>query len=121
MTAAILIGLGFSLLVASGLSLIANKAPVSYGALGAPILALQAVSGLDLYDLSAMVVRQLLFFSILVPFWLVWAFAGFRGMLQVWPACMIAGFFFAIPQFLVSNFHGPTLMDIVAAVISRRP
>jgi lactate permease len=117
-TAAILIGLGFSPLAASGLSLIANTAPVAYGALGTPILALQSVTGLDLYDLSAMVGRQLPFFSILVPFWLVWAFAGFRGMLQVWPACLIAGVFFAIPQFLVSNFHGPTIVDIVAAVVS---
>lgn len=117
-TAAILIGLGFSPLAASGLSLIANTAPVAYGALGTPIGALQGVTGLDLYDLSAMVGRQLPFFSILVPFWLVWAFAGFRGMLQVWPACLIAGVFFAIPQFLVSNFHGPTLVDIVAAVVS---
>ena len=117
-TAAILIGLGFSPLAASGLSLIANTAPVAYGALGTPILALAAVSGLDLYDLSAMVGRQLPFFSILVPFWLVWAFAGFRGMIQVWPACLIAGAFFAIPQFLVSNYHGPTIVDIVAAVVS---
>jgi lactate permease len=117
-TAAILIGLGFSPLAASGLSLIANTAPVAYGALGSPILALAAVTGLDLLQLSAMVGRQLPFFSILVPFWLIWAFAGFRGMKEIWPAILVAGVSFAIPQFLVSNFHGPWLVDVVAAMVS---
>ena len=117
-TGAILIGLGFSPLAASGLSLIANTAPVAYGALGTPLIALQSVTDLDLFDLSAMVGRQLPFFSILVPFWLVWAFAGFRGMLDVWPAIVVAGVGFAVPQFLVSNYHGPWLVDVVAAVTS---
>ena len=117
-TAAMLIGLGFSPLAASGLSLIANTAPVAYGALGTPIIALSAVTGLDLYELSAMVGRQLPFFSILVPFWLVWAFVGFRKMLEVWPPILVAGLAFAIPQYLVSNFHGPWLVDIVAAMVS---
>ena len=90
-TAAILIGLGFSPLAASGLSLIANTAPVAYGALGTPIIALAAVTGLDLLDLSAMVGRQLPFFSLLVPFWLIWAFAGWRGMKEIWPAILVAG------------------------------
>jgi lactate permease len=117
-TGAILIGLGFSPLAASGLSLIANTAPVAYGALGTPILALQSVTSLDLHDLSAMVGRQLPFFSLIVPFWLIWAFAGLRGMLAVWPAILVAGVSFAIPQFLVSNFHGPWLVDVVSSVIS---
>ena len=117
-TGAILIGLGFSPLAASGLSLIANTAPVAYGALGTPILALQTVTTLDLYDLSAMVGRQLPFFSVIVPFWLVWAFAGARGMWAIWPAVLVAGVSFAIPQFLVSNFHGPWLVDVVSSVIS---
>jgi lactate permease len=117
-TAAILIGLGFSPLAASGLSLIANTAPVAYGALGSPIIALAAVTGLDLLQLSAMVGRQLPFFSLLVPFWLIWAFAGFRGMKEIWPAILVAGVSFAIPQFLVSNFHGPWLVDVVAAMVS---
>ena len=117
-TGAILIGLGFSPLAASGLSLIANTAPVAYGALGTPIIALQAVTDLDLRDLSAMVGRQLPFFSILVPFWLVWAFAGVRGMLGVWPAVLVAGLAFAIPQFVISNFHGPWLVDVVSSVVS---
>jgi lactate permease len=117
-TGAILIGLGFSPLAASGLSLIANTAPVAFGALGTPIIGLQSVTGLDLKALSAMVGRQLPFFSLIVPFWLIWAFAGFRGMLEIWPAILVAGFFFAVPQYLVSNFHGPWLVDVVAAVIS---
>ena len=117
-TAAILIGLGFSPLAASGLSLIANTAPVAFGALGTPIIALQSVTELDLMDLSAMVGRQLPVFSILVPFWLICAFAGFRGMLQIWPAVLVAGVAFAVPQFLVSNYHGPWLVDVIASVVS---
>ena len=117
-TAAILIGLGFRPLAASGLSLIANTAPVAFGALGTPIIALQAVTGLSLQDLSAQTGRILPFFSIIVPFWLVWAYAGWRGMLEVWPALLVAGASFAIPQFLVSNLHGPWLVDIIASVIS---
>src|ERR1700682_2030110 len=117
-TGAILIGLGFTPLSASGLSLIANTAPVAFGALGAPLIGLQGVTGLDLKELSAMVGRQLPFFSLIVPFWLIWAFAGFRGMLEIWPAILIAGVCFAVPQFLVSNFHGPWLVDVVAAIVS---
>jgi lactate permease len=117
-TGAILIGLGFSPLLASGLSLIANTAPVAFGALGTPIIALQSVTGLDLRDLSAMAGRQLPLFSVIVPFWLVWAFAGARGMLGVWPAVLVAGVSFAVPQFLISNLHGPWLVDVVSAVIS---
>jgi lactate permease len=117
-TGAILIGLGFSPLSASGLSLIANTAPVAFGALGAPLIGLQGVTGLDLKELSAMVGRQLPFFSVIVPFWLIWAFAGFRGMIEIWPAILVAGVCFAVPQFLVSNFHGPWLVDVVAAIVS---
>ncbi|GAB4068598.1 L-lactate permease [Ancylobacter sonchi] len=117
-TAALLIGLGFSPLAASGLSLIANTAPVAYGALGTPVIALAAVTGLDLMDLSAMIGRQLPFFSLIVPFWLIWAFAGWRGMLEIWPAILVCGISFAVPQFLVSNYHGPWLVDVVAAIVS---
>ena len=116
--AAMLIGLGFQPLPAAGLALIGNPAPVAYGALGTPILALAAVTGLPLQDLSAMVGRQLPFFSLLIPFWLVWAMAGRRGMAEVWPACLVAGAGFALPQFLVSNFYGPTLVDVVSSVVS---
>src|SRR3954471_5523823 len=117
-TAAILIQLGFSPLAASGLSLIANTAPVAFGALGTPIAALSGVTGIDATTLGAMAGRQLPFFSLLVPFWVVWAFAGFRGMIGVWPAALTAGVAFAVPQFVVSNFHGPTLVDIIASVCS---
>jgi len=117
-TAAILMQLGFKPLAASGLSLIANTAPVAFGALGTPIIALKAVTGLDELMLSKMVGRQLPFFSVLVPFWVVWAMAGWRGMLGVWPAALTAGLCFAIPQFLVSNFHGPWLVDIVSSLSS---
>ncbi len=117
-TGAMLIGLGFSPLAASGLSLIANTAPVAYGALGTPVIALAAVTGLDLLELSGMIGRQLPLFSLIVPFWLIWAFAGFRGMLQVWPALLVSGLSFAVPQYLVSNFHGPWLVDVVAAICS---
>src|SRR5205814_6117075 len=117
-TGAILIQLGFKPLAACGLSLIANTAPVAFGAMGTPIIALSGVTGISDVQLSAMVGRQLPLFSLIVPFWVVWAFAGFRGMLGVWPAALVAGVAFAIPQFLVSNFHGPWLVDIVAAISS---
>jgi lactate permease len=117
-TAAILIGLGFSPLAASGLSLIANTAPVAYGALGTPIITLAKVHGYDLMALSAMVGRILPFFSVLVPFWLIWAFAGRKAMLEIWPAILVSGLSFAVPQFLVSNYIGPELVDVIAAISS---
>ena len=117
-TAAILIGLGFKPLEASGLSLIANTAPVAFGALGIPLIALNGVTGIDLLVLSANVGRILTPFCILVPFWLIWAFAGFTAMLEVWPAILVAGGSFAVTQLLVSNLHGPWLVDIAASVVS---
>ena len=117
-TGAILIGLGFSPLAASGLSLIANTAPVAYGALGTPIAGLASVTGIDPFLLGAMVGRQLPFFSLIVPFWVVWAFAGWRGMIGVWPAILVCGVSFAIPQFLISNFINPWIVDIGASLVS---
>ncbi|MEJ0077879.1 MAG: L-lactate permease [Alphaproteobacteria bacterium] len=117
-TGAILIGLGFSPLAASGLSLIANTAPVAYGALGTPIAGLSSVTGIDPFLLGAMVGRQLPFFSLIVPFWLIWAFAGWKGMKDVWPAIIVTGVSFAIPQFLISNFVNPWIVDIGASLIS---
>ena len=117
-TGSVLIGLGFSPLAASGLSLIANTAPVAYGALGAPIQGLSSVTGLDPYILGAMVGRQLPVFSLIVPFWVVWAFAGWRGMKEVWPAILVTGVSFAIPQFLISNYINPWIVDIGASLIS---
>jgi lactate permease len=117
-TGAVLIGLGFSPLAASGLSLIANTAPVAYGALGTPIQGLASVTGLDPYILGAMVGRQLPIFSLIVPFWVVWAFAGWKGMKEVWPAILVTGLSFAIPQFLISNYINPWIVDIGASLIS---
>jgi lactate permease len=117
-TGAVLIGLGFSPLAASGLSLIANTAPVAYGALGTPIQGLASVTGLDPYVLGAMVGRQLPFFSLIVPFWLIWAFAGWRGMMAIWPAVLVTGVSFAVPQFVISNYINPWIVDIGASLIS---
>jgi lactate permease len=117
-TGAMLIGLGFAPLAASGLSLIANTAPVAFGALGSPLIALAGVTGLDLLQLSGMVGRQLPFFSVLVPFWLIWAFCGFAGMAAIWPAILVAGVTFAVPQYLISNFHGPWLVDVGGSLMS---
>ncbi len=117
-TGAILIGLGFSPLAASGLSLIANTAPVAYGALGTPIAGLSSVTGIDPFLLGAMVGRQLPFFSLIVPFWLIWAFAGYKGMKDIWPAILVTGVSFAIPQFLISNYINPWIVDIGASLIS---
>ena len=115
-TGALMIGLGFRPLEAAKLALIGNTAPVAYGALGTPLITLAKVTNLDLGDLSAMVGRQLPLFSLIVPFWLVAAQAGWRGMIGVWPACLVSGLSFAVLQFAVSNFHGPWLVDIVSAV-----
>jgi lactate permease len=117
-TGAVLIGLGFSPLAASGLSLIANTAPVAYGALGTPIQGLAQVTGLDPYILGAMVGRQLPVFSLIVPFWVVWAFAGWKGMKDVWPAILVTGVSFAVPQFVISNYINPWIVDIGASLIS---
>ena len=117
-TAALLIGLGFRPLPASGLSLIANTAPVAFGALGTPIIALAGVTGFSEITLGAMAGRILPWFSVLVPFWLIWAFVGFSEMLEVWPAILVAGASFATSQYFVSNYHGPWLVDVVSAVVS---
>src|ERR1700689_4025465 len=117
-TGAVLIGLGFSPLAASGLSLIANTAPVAYGALGTPIQGLAQVTGLDPYFLGAMVGRQLPIFSLIVPFWVVCAFAGWKGMKDVWPAILVTGLSFAVPQFVISNYINPWIVDIGASLIS---
>ena len=117
-TAAILIGLGFSPLAASGLSLIANTAPVAFGALGTPIITMAKVHNYDVMALSQMVGRQLPFFSLLVPFWLIWAFAGRKAMMEIWPAILVTGATFALSQFLVSNYIGPELVDVIAAIVS---
>ncbi len=117
-TAGILIGLGFSPLAASGLCLIANTAPVAFGALGTPVITMAKVHGYDLMQLTATIGLTLTPFCIIVPFWIVWAFAGRKGMMEVWPAILVTGVSFAIPQYLVSNFIGPELVAISAALVS---
>jgi lactate permease len=116
--AAMLIGLGFKPLPAAGLALIGNTAPVAFGSLGTPILALAKVTGIPATTLSIVVGRQLPIFSLVIPFWITCAMAGWRGMFQVWPACLTAGLSFAIVQFTISNHHGPWLVDVAAALAS---
>lgn len=117
-TGALMIGLGFKPLEAAKLALIGNTAPVAFGSLGTPLTTLADITGLDLLKLSSMVGRQLPLFSLIVPFWLVAAQAGWRGMLGVWPACLATGLSFGLMQFVMSNFHGPWLVDIVSAAAS---
>src|SRR5260221_2154427 len=102
-----MMGPGFKPLLAAGLALLANTAPVAFGALGTPITTLAQVTGLDELKLSAMAGRQLPFLSLLVPAWLVWVMSGWRGVLGVWPAVLVSGGSFAAVQFAVSNWHGP--------------
>ena len=117
-TAALLMGLGFTPLYAAGLSLIANTAPVAYGAIGTPILTLSAVTGISSDLLSAMAGRQLPFVSLLVPAWLVATMSGWSGLRGAWPAVLVCGGSFAIVQFLWSNYVGPELVDIMGGLVS---
>ncbi len=115
---ALLIGSGFPPIYAAGLALIANTAPVAYGALGTPITTLAKVTGLPEMQLSAMAGRQLPFFSLIVPAWMVWTMSGWRGVRGVWPAVLVSGGSFAVVQFLVSNYLGPTLVDVAGGLVS---
>lgn len=117
-TGALLIGIGFRPLEAAKLALIGNTAPVAFGALGTPLITLARVTNLDLQMLSTMVGRQLGLISVIIPFWLVAAQTGWRGMLGVWPACLVTGVSFGLTQFLVSNLHGPWLVGIISAFVS---
>jgi lactate permease len=117
-SAALLIGLGFPPLYAAGLALIANTAPVAFGALGTPITTLAKVTGLDEMKLSAMAGRQLPIFSLIVPAWMVWTMSGWRGLTGVWPAVLVSGGSFAVVQFVVSNWLGPTLVDVAGGLFS---
>ena len=117
-TAALLLQLGFSPIHASGLSLIANTAPVAFGSIGIPITTLAQVTDLDVMKLSQMAGRQLPIFSAIIPLWIVGAMAGWRGIREVWPVALVAGVSFAVMQFLVSNYHGPWLVDSISALVS---
>jgi lactate permease len=115
---ALLMGLGFTPLYAAVLSLIANTAPVAFGAIGTPILTLAAVTGLPVMELSQMAGRQLPFVSVLIPAWLVATMSGRQGLIGVWPAVLVSGGIFGIVQFLWSNYVGPELVDIVGGLAS---
>jgi lactate permease len=115
---ALLMGLGFTPLYAAGLALIANTAPVAFGAIGTPILTLAAVTGLPAMQLRAMAGRQLPFVSVLVPIWLVVTMSGWSGFRGVWQAVLLCGGVFAIVQFAWSNYVGPELVDIVGGLAS---
>lgn len=117
-TAALLVGLGFNPLYAAGLCLIANTAPVAFGAMGIPITVAGQVSGIDAMKIGQMAGRQLPLLSILVPFWLVIIMDGWRGVKETWPAILVAGLSFAITQFLTANLIGPELPDITSALVS---
>jgi lactate permease len=117
-SAALLIGAGFPPLYAAGLTLIANTAPVAFGALGTPIITLAKVTGLPEMQLSAMAGRQLPLFALIVPAWMVCTLSGWRGLRGVWPAVITCGGSFAAVQFLVSNFLGPSLTDVAGGVTS---
>ena len=115
---ALLIGLGFTPLYAAGLSLIANTAPVAFGAIGTPILTLAAVTGIPAKTIGIMAGRQLPFVSLLVPAWLVVTMSGWRGLRSVWPAVLVCGGTFALVQFAWSNFIGVELVDIAGGLAS---
>ncbi len=115
---ALLMGLGFTPLYAAGLSLIANTAPVAFGAIGTPILTLAAVTDIPAYTLGVMAGRQLPFVSLIVPAWLVVTMSGWRGLRGVWPAVLVCGGTFAVVQFAWSNYVGVELVDIVGGLAS---
>lgn len=117
-TAALLVGLGFNPLYAAGLCLIANTAPVAFGALGIPIIVAGQVTGIDAFHIGAMTGRQLPLLSLFVPFWLVFMMDGVRGVKETWPAALVAGLSFAVNQYFTSNFIGPELPDITSALAS---
>ena len=117
-TSALLVGLGFNPLYAAGLCLIANTAPVAFGAMGIPIIVAGQVTGIDPFLIGAMAGRQLPLLSLLVPFWLVFMMDGLRGVREVWPAALVTGGSFAVTQYFTSNYIGPELPDITSALVS---
>ncbi|MDR6215061.1 L-lactate permease [Paracidovorax wautersii] len=117
-TAALLVGLGFRPLYAAGLCLIANTAPVAFGAMGIPIIVAGQVSGVDAFAIGQMAGRQLPFMTVIVLFWLMAIMDGWRGVKETWPAVLVGGGSFAIVQFLTANYIGPELPDITSAIVS---
>ncbi|MCR6631952.1 MAG: L-lactate permease [Magnetospirillum sp.] len=117
-TAALLVGLGFNPLYAAGLCLIANTAPVAFGAMGIPMIVAGKVTGLDPFKIGQMAGRQLPLLAMIVPFWIVAIMDGWRGIKETWPAILVAGGSFAVSVFFTSNFIGPELPDITSALVS---
>jgi len=117
-SAAMLAGIGFNPVYASGIALLANTAPVAFGAIGIPIVVGAQVSGVDMMALSKMVGRQLPFFSIIIPLYMSVVMAGWKKTLEIWPVLLVAGGSFAITQFLVSNYLGPYLPDILSSLVT---
>jgi L-lactate permease len=117
-TAALLVGLGFKPLYAAGLCLIANTAPVAFGAMGIPVIVAGQVSGIDAFAIGQMAGRQLPFMTIIVLFWLMAIMDGWRGIKETWPAVLVGGGSFALVQFLTANYIGPELPDITSAIVS---
>jgi len=117
-TAAMLVGLGFNPLYAAGICLIANTAPVAFGAIGVPIIVASKVADIDMMKISAICGRQLPFLSVIVPLWLSVTMSGWKRSMEVLPAILVAGVCFAGTQFVMSNYHGPYLPDILSALIT---
>ncbi|EOC7417798.1 L-lactate permease [Campylobacter upsaliensis] len=117
-TAALLVGLGLKPLHAAGLCLIANTAPVAFGAVGIPIIAMSNLVGVEQYEISAMVGRMLVPLSLSVPFFIVFLMDGVKGVKETFPAILVAALSFTITQFISSNYLGAELPDIVSAVVS---
>jgi len=113
-SAALLIGVGFSPFYAAVLALLANTAPVAFGSLGTPILMLAEVSGINEMSLSQMAGRQLPFFALLIPIWLVGLMSGWKGVKECWPAILVCGGSYAILQFLIANYHGPRVVGVLS-------
>ena len=115
-TAAMLVGLGFNPLYAAGICLIANTAPVAFGAIGIPITVASQVSGIPEMPISQMVGRTLPILSVMLPFYLVMIMAGIKKTREIMPAALVSGVSFALLQFLSSNFLGPALPDVIAGL-----
>ncbi|WP_026695317.1 L-lactate permease [Peribacillus kribbensis] len=117
-SAALLVGLGFNPLFAAGLCLIANTAPVAFGAIGIPVIAVEGPTGVPAMEISKMIGRQLPFISFFIPFYLVVIMAGFKKAMEIIPAILVSGVSFALTQYITSNFLGPELPDILSALVS---
>ncbi|MGO4897638.1 L-lactate permease LutP [Bacillus sp. GM2] len=117
-SAALLVGLGFNPLYAAGICLIANTAPVAFGAIGIPIIAVEGPTGIPAMDISKMVGRQLPFLSVFIPFYLIIIMSGLKRAWEVLPAILVSGVSFAVTQYVSSNFLGPELPDILSAIVS---